>query len=255
MKKANIVLSVLLILLTVSCSMDKSQELIVDGAISLYEVNETGFVLKTNYHVTGENLDYQEDVIKQQELLSLLNDIFTDQYIKKVGEVLIFNAGEENVDAYIVNLDNSLDKFRVAIAINQSYDSEKLTYNLVHELGHVIALNNTQAKVIPEGKDCNNYSVDRVCTLQDSYLNLFYQKYWNAFDLEDSAIGSKSMFVTDYAQVSPIEDFAETFAHFVLYDIPSKESDKFIDKKIRFFTNFKELLKVRDSIRHNNRMD
>lgn len=60
-------------------------------------------------------------------------------------------------------------------------------------------------------------------------------------------------FITDYAATNPVEDFAETFAFFVVLDKPEDNSIK--SKKILFFYDYPEFLKIRDDIRRNIDID
>ena len=94
----------------------------------------------------------------------------------------------------------------------------------------------------------------------NSYLNLFFQKFWADiyseyyywFEFNDdkkklseliSAFRQNydSRFVTHYSMTHPAEDFAESFTAFVLWD----------EEKIRFFYDFPELVEMRDFIRSN----
>ncbi len=67
------------------------------------------------------------------------------------------------------------------------------------------------------------------CMKDDSYLNLFFQKFWADIYSEHSFAGERvaadefykkydDWFVTGYAMTNPAEDFAESFTAFVLWN-------------------------------------
>ncbi|WP_419865888.1 putative zinc-binding metallopeptidase [Ureibacillus xyleni] len=86
------------------------------------------------------------------------------------------------------------------------------------------------------------YLPDSGCFYKDAYLTSFYREFWEvpgSGDLHD-------FFVSEYARVSPEEDFAESFAHFVLTQTPEGNTVK--DEKILYFYQFEELVQLRTKI-------
>ena len=61
--------------------------------------------------------------------------------------------------------------------------------------------------------------------------------------------GKAVSFVTEYAATNPVEDLAETWAHFVLRAKPTDASEK--SDKIRSLYDYPELVQTRDRIRAN----
>jgi hypothetical protein len=211
-------------------------------------------------------------------------------------------------------------KIKGALEVNQ------LKMVLIHENAHVLSLSASQssdndligweellvdddwnktdkakAKQIFKQKeaDCapNYYFYNSGCMKEDSYLNLFFQKFWADiyseyywwFEFADYKKHNKisyafhqkyyDRFLTYYAGSNPVEDFAESFTVFVLWDdeaianhkkICKKEGWNWFDQgirekwcekiyrdnsiweeKIRFFYDFPELVEMRDFIRSN----
>jgi len=57
-------------------------------------------------------------------------------------------------------------------------------------------------------------------------------------------------FLTEYAATDPTEDIAESFAHFVLFDMPD-QAETIAEEKIVFFYDFPKLVSLRNTLRHN----
>jgi hypothetical protein len=128
---------------------------------------------------------------------------------------------------------------------------------IVHELGHVLSLNEDQRT---DDDSLGTYADDESPFTETSYLNQFYQEFWNGRYPGWSADGGSDQadtlyeqhaddFVTDYAATDPVEDFAESFAYFVLDPKPTDAVEK--ADKVRFFYAFPELVKDRQFMRRN----
>ena len=144
---------------------------------------------------------------------------------------------------------------------NGQLNKETLTNTIIHEFGHILTLNSTQMDTYNPISE--TYNIDAGTLKKDSYLNLFYEKFWKD-DIEnpqklDSTnkntnsieffLKFKTKFVSDYAATNPAEDIAESFMTFVVKDKPTGKT--IADDKVRFFYDFEELVKMRDEIRSN----
>ena len=158
---------------------------------------------------------------------------------------------------------------------------------MIHENGHILSLGSSQSdndmvtgvdfwvepytevrKITQEKESTcapNYFTAVAGCMKDDSYLNLFFQKFWvdiypshkweYEFDDYDKFLDHnalfhqkyKTQFVTDYAASNPDEDFAESFTAFVLKEKPTKSTIS--HQKILFFYDFPELVEMRDFIR------
>ena len=151
--------------------------------------------------------------------------------------------------------------------------------SLVHETAHLLTLNTSQ---LPEDQDhyyfyddrknqvlgCSQYAVDGKCSRPNSYINLFYQKFWKdiysewwqtdekAQDTETSEEywnvmeqfydDHREMFLDSYAATNVEEDIAESFSSFVLNARPT--GDSVAEQKTAFFYEFPELAEYRRQI-------
>jgi hypothetical protein len=126
---------------------------------------------------------------------------------------------------------------------------------IVHELGHVLSLKEDQRT---DDESLGTYADDQSPFVETAYLNQFYREFWKGRYPGWSADGGSDQadtlyeqhpddFVTDYAATDPEEDFAESFAYFVLSPRPAGAAEKL--DKMRFFYAFPELMKDRAFMR------
>lgn len=127
---------------------------------------------------------------------------------------------------------------------------------LLHEYAHLLSMQKEEYEIL---KDCptNQFTVHDMCFSEDSYLNKYYEtflkgydKQWLSLDVDtvDARIQfyeeNEELFLTTYASVNPLEDFAESFVHFMLtpYEEPAIT---IAESKKQFFYQFPELVEYR----------
>ena len=134
-------------------------------------------------------------------------------------------------------------------------DREVFDEVVVHEVGHVLSLNDSQ---LADDDQEAGYSADGDRFTMSALLSRFYARFWkNRYPHGSSRDGTDQAaaryeedpgsFVTDYAATDPSEDFAESFAYFVLDPAPTGTTGK--DHKIQFFYHFPDLVRDRDYLR------
>lgn len=229
-------------------------------------------------YVPDEFKAYQQDTITQQDVWLYASGLLPDAESDWVVGFEIFSSsnyaawvspgGTDNTDRahWILGMD-----------IVSAQDPVSLTYILVHEYGHLITLNTDQ---IPASDYyygwsqnpavCKQFLSPNGCSTPDSYINAFYQKFWkdifpewedevakpmvNSSD-EFRALVEKfyekhpEQFVRDYAATNIKEDLAESFMYFVLE--PKPTGSGIVEKKIRFFYEFPELVEFRQQMIQN----
>jgi len=132
---------------------------------------------------------------------------------------------------------------------------EDYARSVIHEFGHVLSLNSSQ---MTQGGD-GGLKIDEGTLKRSAYLNQFYERFW-ATEYPEHGPGTSSGedgdalyesdpdgFVTQYAATGPLEDFAETFATFVLEDKPTAAT--MAGKKILYLYSKPELVTLRTAIR------
>jgi hypothetical protein len=164
-------------------------------------------------------------------------------------------------------------------------ESPELKNTLIHELGHVLTLATDQIDWDNPGipldnestdedvsdfyffqEDCaSGFLIDEGCLIENSYMHLYFQAFWQQevfrehlnlileYSSEEAAErlyeANENNYVSEYAATNPVEDIAESWMFFVIYEQASGGSIK--DAKVNFFYQFDELVAVRDYIRSN----
>src|SRR5699024_6060735 len=141
----------------------------------------------------------------------------------------IYTDGYEDTLAYVINDEEILNKWIIAVDLRDSIDykgnfNTEFRNTLIHEFMHLISLNNTQIE-----DDLNQYAetytIDEGSLKKYSYLNVFYNKFWknhrNYLDktqrdylseeekqelIYDFYLEHENEFVSDYAATNPVED-------------------------------------------------
>ena len=207
--------------------------------------------------------------------------IYTDDYVG--DEAASVNRDVDYPLKFALNID-PVDMVPLAGPIDEMF--HKAT--MIHENAHILSLSSSQAdndgipddlyeepytelrKMVQEKEAAcapNYYNDIPGCMNSNSYLNLFFQKFWvdiypsfkwyYEFDDYDKFLDHnalfhqkyKTQFVTGYAASNPDEDFAESFTAFILKGKPTKST--IAEQKIIFFYDFPELVEMRDFIRSN----
>jgi len=142
-------------------------------------------------------------------------------------------------------------------------ENEDAVQTLIHEMMHVITLNNKQTNFYIKRKDCIDtyYTGFDSCSNKNSYINKFVNRFWSKDDLleiqknKNSSSGKEKFykdntdkFVTMYASTNPEEDIVESFVDFVYFD-KIEEPERIADQKVNFFYEFPKLVKIREHIR------
>lgn len=225
---------------------------------------------------------YQTDTKAQRQLWDYFAAIIPPEQRNFLTHYLVFTDGEDNVLASVAQSQDSAEEWDLSVDIVDTNDPKDLTFTLVHEFGHLLTLNPNQvppSKAIfndPENesaynkakKACKNYFPGEGCAEENSYINQFFNQFWDnrlyeewlkvdgtedpdAFDtkLERFYKKYKDRFVSDYAPTSPEEDIAESWSFFVLKPKPGGKT--IANKKVLFFYEFPELVRLREQIAHN----
>lgn len=187
---------------------------------------------------TGNDIPEYQTI--RQEVAEISPNTISDTYLESFE---IFNDPESDVLAFVADDDGNW-KWHMAINLpaHQNSDIKEQKATIIHELSHIITLNNDQMN--SSNGVCGAYETDEGCTKASSYLNQFYQTFWKnvtnpSFD--------EQQFVTDYATTNVEEDIAESFAFFILES--NHQTNTTRNQKVHFFNTFSELVTMRQEIR------
>lgn len=235
---------------------------------STYDLNEETVLVY--YRVKNNDIfeprlpDLQEALIPYQKNSELHNRIW--RYFTNIIPL----ESRPNLVSFVVFVSNKwggvfedtiTENWVIKYNLLMSSDAYETTQVLVHEHGHYLTLNTTQ--IIPwDVSFICSQEVLYGCQKPDSYLNLFFEKFWrdiypewkdineNPDDLTQEMKSfydkNRTMFVTEYAATNPLEDIAESWTAFILQPTPTGQS--IADQKIRFFDQFPELVELRYEI-------
>jgi hypothetical protein len=247
-------------------SADVDQEYIVryDVRNGEIEYGEEGSAEVSDTLVTDE--DIHEQI--WELLYSILPRSEVDQ---RIESFYIFSDGVDETMAYVEPVDlESGELWNIGIDPLDSIDAEgnvggnEIIHTIIHEFAHIVTLNDSQIEF--SQTECSTYYTGEGCSYEDSYINMFFQNYWEEIyeelPMEDADSDSldeyyeslddfyeryEDRFVSDYAATNPGEDIAESYTEFILKDAPS--GDSIADQKVLFFYEFDELVVDRNSIR------
>jgi hypothetical protein len=222
--------------------------------------------------------EYQNDRTAQEKIWNYFAAIIPPENRKFLTEYIIFTDGKDNLLASVEQSRHSPSEWALSVDIMDASNPQDLTFTLVHEYGHLLTLNPSQ--VVPsqpifdnpesdsvyqkEVAACQAYFPGEGCSHKDSYINLFFDRFWPKiypewerldyiededeyyYALEKFYEKYQDQFVTDYAPTDPAEDIAESFSFFILK--PKPTGDTIADQKVLFFYDFPELVQLRDQM-------
>ncbi len=161
----------------------------------------------------------------------------------------------ENDDGVTWTLALDANEGEDAVVGGKLADRQVFDEVVAHEIGHVISLNGTQQA---DDTDVPGYTDEDGAFRMGAWLSRFYFRFWKGlYPHESPRVTGKAVsrvhqdaqaFVTDYAATDPSEDFAESFAYFVLDPAaPTGAAGK--DRKIQFFYRYPALVRDRAWLR------
>lgn len=264
-----------------------------------YVEPETYYLVK--YSVTGDDIanadfdsvpmkmkDEQVDTALQNEAWELFTTLIPPADRAMVAQYNIFTDGSSNTLAAVDQTPDDLTQWIVEVDLADLEDKYSLIFTLIHEYAHLLTLNNTQASIDEEiyndpanlaliennAAACPNYFTGAGCSTPDSYIHVFYNRFWLDVQAEWQTIDRlqynedstayaddltsyynalfnfylthQDQFVDDYATTHPAEDIAESFTYFVFSPKPTGNS--IAEQKILFFYDYPELVELRQEI-------
>jgi len=216
------------------------------GTVASYRVDETGAL---SPHPPVDATFFWDIMVRA---------VGADEAAARFHTLEVSNAPRSDLAAYVIR--DTRTPYRWTLGVNTTWNTDVMETLLtaVHEYGHVLSLDS--AEVPPGGtSSCDTVYVAEGCALDDSYLALYHAEFWSSYDdapepdnVSDSITDefyddNEEDFVSRYAATNVVEDFAESFAVFVVDDIP--DDDTVTARKIRFFTDYPEFLEFRDRVR------
>jgi len=228
-----------------------------------YDIQDGDILNPTLFSVPQELQRYQNDTEFHRYIWSVFDYIIPPDQRTLVSRFTIFTDGQDHLLASVNMHSIQPEGWTLNVDVIDSKDPNELTDFLVHEYGHVLTLNSSQFSYASHA-DCQTYTSEGDCSLPESYLNRFYERFWvdvySEWESIDNLTQSDSYhrsladfyarysdrFVTRYAATSPEEDIAEAWMFFIFTARP--DGATIAEQKILFFYEWPELVNLRDFI-------
>lgn len=263
---------VLLCVSLVSCDKQNTDDEIPNDQAD--QTRNSGLVAR--YSVSGDNLSLISsgpaakgfyNQTRQNEFWNFFTNLIPADARQVMKELELFADPEDGTAAYVAPINqNDLSVWEMGHNLDFVWDRNnkfvpgESAYTSIHEIAHLITLDNKQVRAGNGG--CNSFHTGEGCSTSASYINQFYNQFWRDIYAENQRIDQndfdgffafyrkyQSRFVSEYAATNPGEDIAESFANYVMGDVPSGNS--IAAQKIRFFDQFPELVNLKQRIKGN----
>ncbi len=154
---------------------------------------------------------------------------------------------ESYAGGFMQPIDFSAKPYEWSLGIATIADEKILPYIFIHEYGHYISLKDTTLKFTDDFANltaddgeliqnfligCNGHIAEELDHIDKNKHYLFYARH-------------KDDFVSKYAASNSLDDFAESFAHFVM---GSTYDSEILKKKMKFFEDRPELVNMKNQI-------
>lgn len=227
------------------------------------------------YSVKKSLTTEQKDQTNHEAIWDFFTRLIPAPRRKFISGFTIFTDGPENYLASVSQSDRDPKQWDLNVDFADSQQKTALTFTLLHEYAHLLTLNSDQVDISQsvyrnpnddkiyqrEVNACKQYFTGEGCSKPDSYINVFFDRFWPDIYAEWQKIDQEQdekthdnmldnfyktyedQFVTDYAPTSPSEDIAESFAFFVL--LPKPGNTSIANEKVLFFYEYPELVELR----------
>lgn len=226
--------------------------ILLANEIDPYEVLEQ---LKAN-KVQLALVDLEDGEIKDKSSLnpdedylfsSILNEIkriYPKAYVNKISKIEINTDGQDGniVEVLIDNRNN--ENWKMAF---DKRDVFKVNGNLVDNFEEILMEKFAYILFLDKSQRLNyydefneTYGIDGISLKEDSYLNLYYERFWKDKD------GAESSNL-------PMDELGQIFRDFILEERPIGKDDP--SRKVLFLYDYQELIDLRGEIRKNLGLD
>lgn len=220
---------------------------------------------------------YQLDRALHRQVWQFAAAVLPDEQQGWIDQIVFYTDGAGGSLGAVVQTDDP-HTWSLELDLMDAAGFPELSTTLVHELGHLLSLNDgqivTDTEVFYHPDDwqlyeqaqaaCATYFLYGGCSKPDSYLNAFFTGFWlenygawleidsiSDDDRREEAIHDfyhdhVDEFVSDYAATSPEEDLAESFTNFVFNPAPT--GDTLLEQKVLFFQRYPELVTLREQL-------
>ncbi|AJG72471.1 hypothetical protein [Bacillus anthracis] len=251
---------------------------IVDPYFEKIERKRLNKVFAEDKEVKEEVLQQRQDRGYHEDLWDMYRTLIPAKYRGNITEFDLITDGYDGVVAHVMlSIENPKDWTLSLDTLDSAVNIDEVMKTLIHETAHVLTLGHKQIPVdenyikdFEEDKDistyrnkCGNLFLQEGCAKENSYIHQFYNSFWKSIEQEwtekkveeseETQIEffkeKHDEFVSQYGTTNVAEDIADTFTVFILQDSKKvKEGTELKYKKIAFFYQFPELVKMRAEV-------
>ncbi|AHK40962.1 Lipoprotein [Bacillus anthracis str. SVA11] len=251
---------------------------IVDPYFEKIERKRLNKVFAEDKEVKEEVLQQRQDRGYHEDLWDMYRTLIPAKYRGNITEFDLITDGYDGVVAHVMlSIENPKDWTLSLDTLDSAVNIDEVMKTLIHETAHVLTLGHKQIPVdenyikdFEEDKDistyrnkCGNLFLQEGCAKENSYIHQFYNSFWKSIEQEwtekkveeseETQIEffkeKHDEFVSQYGTTNVAEDIADTFTAFILQDSKKvKEGTELKYKKIAFFYQFPELVKMRAEV-------
>ena len=221
-----------------------------------------------------------------QELWDISKALIPNIDERRIQRVILAQDRRTDTLAFVASLDNIGQTWEYglnldAVNLDNADIYEELLSTIIHEYAHILSLNDTQVSYDPaqqmayddlsvsdEVYEAITIKAERNCLVQSgiydgdacylpgSHIFEFFMLFWDGYGnnvFKNAASGdlfreNRDDFVNSYAGSSPTEDFAETFAAWVMPELDAFDITPVTDTKFGFFNSRLALVDLREQI-------
>jgi hypothetical protein len=176
----------------------------------------------------------------------------------KIATVAFYDKASDDSDASVTRTLSDPERFDLQINLARADDPKEQAFTFVHEFAHTLSLSGDQ---VPEVTgSCPRLTMDEGCARPGSYLQDWQTMFWDRYGAtaptaaqgEEATVRAfyeshRGDFVDEYSATNVTEDFAETFAYWVVTRSPSTRG--VVGEKVALLESRPELRGLRDEIR------
>ncbi|MDR4982587.1 recombinase family protein [Bacillus cereus] len=233
----------------------------------------------------AEDKEAKEEVLQQRQdrgyhesLWEMYSTLIPAKYRSDIKEFDMVTDGYDGIVAHVMPSMEYPKEWTLSLdTLDSAVNIDEVMKTLIHETAHVLTLGHKQIPVneqylkdFEEDKDISSYQnkckslfLQEGCAKENSYINQFHNSFWKPIEqewtekqVEESEEAQMQFFkekqdefVSEYGTTNVAEDIADTFTAFILQDSKKvKEGTELKYKKIAFFYQFPELVKMRAEV-------
>ena len=203
--------------------------------IASYTVDLDNELIETEDDVSQDDVDYHAELWFDFAWL-------IPEYARlDMDRFEVFESGATLAHVYMNNPEEEVGRWTLGMNEKNIELASETMVTYIHEFAHLLAMRDEEVDYYADEDSCEGVWTDDLCFREDSYIKHYYDIFYTKEQPE-----TLDSYVSEYAMTSISEDFAESFAHFVLTEQPT--ATRLVDDKITFFYQYTNLVELRADI-------